>query len=47
VIGGAKVVGARQPAIADASGGAVIDVAARAVTVQILTVLRAHGLIAT
>lgn len=47
VIGGAKVVVARQPAIADASGGAVIDVAARAVTAQILTVLRAHGLIAT
>lgn len=47
VIGGAKVVGARQPAIADASGGDVVDVAARGVAAQILAVLRTHGLIAT
>jgi hypothetical protein len=47
VIGGAKVLGSRQSAIAEASGGAVVDVGARAVTAQILNVLRAHGLIAT
>ena len=47
VIGGAKVLGSRLPAIADASGGAVIDGGARAVTAQILNVLRAHGLIAS
>ena len=42
-----RVIGSRQPAIADASGGAVIDGGARAVTAQILNVLRAHGLIAS
>ena len=47
VVGGVKVLGARQPAIADASGGAVIDADARAAIAQILTVLRTHGLIAT
>ena len=46
-VAGARVIGSRQAAIASPSGGAVIDVEARNATVQILTILRAHGLIST
>lgn len=45
-VDGVKVVGARQPAIAGASGGSVVDVEARAVLAQLLAALRSHGLIA-
>lgn len=45
-VGGVRVVGARAAAIADPSGGSVIDAEARAALGQILTVLRGHGLIA-
>ncbi len=45
-VSGTQVVGAQQPAIPDPTGGAVIDVEARATEVLILTALRAHGLIA-
>ena len=45
-IGGQQVVGARAAAIAAPTGGSVLDVQARAVVGQILTVLRDHGLIA-
>jgi hypothetical protein len=44
-IGGQKVVGARQPAVADPAGGTVIDLQARLTLGQILAALRAHGLI--
>lgn len=44
--GGVRVVGARASAIADPTGGSVIDVEARAVLAQILSVLTGHGLIA-
>jgi hypothetical protein len=47
LVGGAKVVGARQAAIADAAGGTVVDSQARAAVAQVLAALRAHGLIAT
>ena len=47
VVGGVKVVGARGPAIADATGGGTIDAQARLAVAQILSALRAHGLIAT
>ena len=45
VIGGQKVVGARSAAIADPTGGTVIDAQGRAAVAQILAALRAHGLI--
>jgi hypothetical protein len=45
VIGAQKVVGPRQPAVADPTGGAVIDAPARLAVAQILAALRAHGLI--
>jgi hypothetical protein len=47
LVGGVKVVGARQAAIADAAGGTVVDSQARAAVAQVLSTLRAHGLIAT
>ena len=47
VVGGDRVVGARQAAVADPSGGTVIDIEARAALVAMLGVLRTHGLIAT
>ena len=47
VIGGERVVGPRQPAVAPPAGGAVIDVESRAALAAILAALRAHGLIAT
>ena len=46
-VAGTKVVGARQLAIADAAGGAVVDTEGRSTLGQILAILRAHGLIAT
>lgn len=46
-IGGETVVGPRQAAIADPSGGAAIDAEARAAIAALLAALRAHGLIAT
>ena len=46
-VGDTQVVGAQQGAIADATGGSVIDVEARAVQALILTALRTHGLIDT
>jgi Protein of unknown function (DUF2793) len=45
-IGGTRVVGARQGAIADATGGTTADLQARAAISAILSALRAHGLIA-
>ncbi len=48
-VSGTQVVGAQQPAIPDATGGAVIDVEARAALNALLAELRAatgHGLIA-
>lgn len=46
-IGGNKIVGARQGAIADPAGGSIIDAEARTVIGSILTMLSTHGLIAT
>ncbi len=46
VIGGDQVVGARQPAVADPSGGAMVDASAREAIGAILAALRNHGLIA-
>lgn len=46
-IAGTKVIGAQAAAEADASGGAVIDVQARATLNSLLAKLRTHGLIAT
>jgi Protein of unknown function (DUF2793) len=45
-VGGQKVVAARQAAIADPSGGATLDAQARTAIINILNVMRAHGLIA-
>lgn len=45
VIGGTQVVGAQASAIADPSGGATVDVEARATLSTILAALRQHGLI--
>jgi hypothetical protein len=47
MVAGQKVVSDRQPAIADAVGGAVLDSQARATISNILNAMRAHGLIAT
>lgn len=41
-----QVLGARQPAIPNAAGGAVIDAEVRVTVTAMLTMLRAHGLIA-
>lgn len=46
-VNGIAVVGARQTAIAGATGGATIDTQARATLDLILAALRNHGLIAT
>ncbi|MDQ3078400.1 MAG: DUF2793 domain-containing protein [Pseudomonadota bacterium] len=46
-IGGLKVLGSREPAIADAAGGATIDTEVRLAVTQILAALRTHGLIAS
>lgn len=45
-VGGLTVIRQRQPAIADPSGGSVIDVQGRATLASILSTLRTHGLIA-
>lgn len=45
VVGGQQVVGARLPAIAEPSGGAVIDGEARTTLALMLAALRGHGLI--
>lgn len=45
-VDGLKVVGARQPAIAGATGGATVDSEARAALALVLAALRSHGLIA-
>lgn len=45
-IGNIRVVGAQAPAIADPSGGSVVDGEARATLAAILTALRGHGLVA-
>jgi hypothetical protein len=47
LIGGQQVVGPQASAIATPSGGAVVDVEARAALVATLSALRQHGLIAT
>ena len=46
MIGGVRVVGAQRPAIAAPTGGTVVDGEVRAVLDQVLTAMRAHGLIA-
>ena len=46
-VGGNQVVGARLAAVADVTGGAVIDTEARAAISAILDRLRQHGLIAS
>lgn len=46
-VGGTKVVGARGAAVADATGGVVIDAEARTAINDLLTRVRTHGLIAT
>jgi hypothetical protein len=45
IIGAYQVVSTRQPAIADPSGGSVVDGAARSALTAILAALRQHGLI--
>lgn len=45
-IAGDQVLGARQPAIAAATGGSVVDMEVRVAVAAILGALRAHGLIA-
>lgn len=46
-VGDVRVVGSRQAAIAEATGGNVVDDQARLAVAQILIALRSHGLIAT
>jgi hypothetical protein len=46
-VGGTKVVGEQGTAVADASGGAIIDTEARAALNALLARVRNHGLIAT
>lgn len=46
-INGIQTITARQPAIALPAGGTTVDAESRAIIGQILTSLRAHGLIAT
>lgn len=47
VVAGARVIGPRQPAVGDPSGGTVLDAEARAAIVGVLDALRRHGLIAS
>ena len=47
VLGGNRVVAARQAAIANPTGGSIVDIEARAALSAILAALRSHGLIAT
>jgi len=46
LIDGIQVIGGQAPAIADASGGTVVDVDARRALAEILAAMRRHGLIA-
>ena len=46
-VGGTQVLGPQQGAISAASGGTTVDTQARSVIAQMLTALRAHGLIAS
>lgn len=46
VIDGVRVVGPRQPAVANPTGGTTIDTQARATLATLLAALRNHGLIA-
>jgi hypothetical protein len=46
-VDGDQVVGARQAAIADPTGGATVDTEARTALASLLAAARAHGLIAT
>ena len=46
-VGGNQVVGARQAAVPDPSGGTIVDAEARGAIAAILVRLRQHGLIAT
>ncbi|RMF17610.1 MAG: DUF2793 domain-containing protein [Alphaproteobacteria bacterium] len=46
LIAGQQVIGSRQPAIADPSGGTTIDTEARNALSAVLATLRSHGLIA-
>jgi hypothetical protein len=46
-VGGNQVVGARQAAVAEPAGGAIVDAEARAAITAILARLRTHGLIAS
>lgn len=46
-LGDNQVVGERLPAIADPSGGGMVDAEARAAIAAILTALRTHGLVET
>lgn len=46
-IGGHQVVGARQPGIAPAQGGATVDAEARGALAAVLSALQVHGLIGT
>ncbi|WP_138379154.1 DUF2793 domain-containing protein [Luteithermobacter gelatinilyticus] len=46
-VGGAQVLTSRQPAIADAAGGATVDAEARTALNALLAACRNHGLIAT
>ena len=45
-LGGQKVVGARQAAIASPAGGTTIDIEGRTAIASVLSALRSHGLIA-
>jgi len=45
VIGAQRVLGGRQPSVADPAGGDVVDTQGRLAIAQILAALRAHGLI--
>ena len=46
-IGGNQIIGARQAAVADPSGGTTVDAEARAAIAALLSRLRQHGLIAS
>ncbi len=46
-VGGERIIGARQAAISDPSGGTMVDAEARAAVHALLATLRTHGLIAS
>lgn len=45
-VNGIKVLGAQQPSISNATGGTMVDTQARNTLEQVLSALRAHGIIA-